>query len=263
VNLLSCSNCWFNGLQYGPLGLSAGYCAEHRVVLRQADWTTCPRHMRKDLAFDSAVKANRAHRLAYRADRVQFVLPGGGSPTEFTSPEPSALRADPVGDAVADFGELDSKIESLAQLNRIPGARAEIAILSLGRGYVRRCVERKGHWTSGLHLLVWTRKRMTSVPAVSIADFRLQTAAPMDRQAELAQWSIMMLRLCFISDVARHARSDDVSRLAHLQEEAAEATVVPSVKRLMKWARSRGVAAFDRALPQKRYVALARDLHRD
>lgn len=130
MNLLSCSNCWFNGLQYGPLGLSAGYCAEHRVVLRQADWTTCPRHMRKDLAFDSAVRANRAHRIAYRADRVQLVIPNGGTPTEFTSPEPSALREDPVGDAVADFGELDSKIESLAQLNSIPGARAEIVILT-------------------------------------------------------------------------------------------------------------------------------------
>jgi hypothetical protein len=33
-------------------------------------------------------------------------------------------------------------------------------MLSLGRAYTNRCVERGGSWTSGIHLLWWTRRRL-------------------------------------------------------------------------------------------------------
>ncbi len=69
------------------------------------------------------------------------------------------LESDPVSDVVAEYGEFDTKIESISQLRRIDGIRAEVAMLSLGRGYVRRCVARGGQWTSGLHMLAPVRAR--------------------------------------------------------------------------------------------------------
>src|SRR6266704_3183051 len=107
---LSCSNCCYNGLQYGSVGLSAGFCVEHRVVLRQSDETTCPRHLRKDLDRESRERAHAIHSQQFGNDVVQFVRtkqPVNGSPaTEWDS---LLLEMDPVGEAVANYGSLGSK----------------------------------------------------------------------------------------------------------------------------------------------------------
>ncbi len=80
------------------------------------------------------------------------------------------LRRDEVGELVSDYGTLGSTIESLAQLKRISGIRAELALLSLARGYVQNCVKRNGKWTSGLHLYWWTKSRLGEEPEIKIAD---------------------------------------------------------------------------------------------
>lgn len=267
--LHSCANCWFNGLQAGSVGISVGYCTEHRVVLRQPDHTTCGRHIRLDLTFDSAQQQSRLHSAVYTClDGVQRVADGavvrdGG----YIDHRVAALRSDPVGAIVTDYGEYGAKIESLAQLRALGTSRAEFALLSLGRAYVDRCVSRGGRWTSGLHLLWWTRQRLIDHlrPALSAADFRYQSAGSIGRQIELAQWWLVMLRLVFISDIGAHALDEDgtMGELADVAERAAADTQVPSLRKLTAWIRSTGLPLLDRCLPESRYRELAAEVHRE
>ena len=263
---LSCSNCCFNGLQYGSLGLTVGYCVEHKVVLRRADETTCGRHLRKDLGRDSRDLAQQHHAKAYSADYVQFVrtLEPAGNGAAAIETNTELLEKDPVGEAATDYGFLGSKIASLAQLRALPGIRAELAMLSLGRSYVRRCVLLGGAWTSGLHLFWWTRRRIGVRPNVDVTDFRLQTAASIERQAELAAWSIVMLRLNFLSDVGLSAPANEpVSQVADIVERAAEATEIPDLDSLMRWIRTDGDSRLETALPYESYNAKRALLHKD
>lgn len=259
--LASCSNCWFNGLQHGPVGLNVGYCTEHRVVLRRSDETTCTRHLRKDLLLKSSEAFNFKHRQVYVEDGVvRLVDAKRVTNGAFVSDEVAILRTDPVGDTVADYGEFDTKIESLSQLRAQATLRSEFAMLNLARAYTRRCVQRNGSWTSGLHILWWTRRRLTDeMPMVSIADLRYSAAASLKRQQELASWSLLMFRLVFISDIAAHAalRRDALAELESMAEVAAQETEVPSLRKLQSWVRGKGLDWFDRVLPQSRYQALA------
>lgn len=257
MNRLSCTYCSFNALQHGPLGLSVGYCVEHRVVLRRADETTCARQLRKDLSRQSRETAHAAHGKRY-LDVVQFI--DSHESVEETS-DTHLLEEDPVGDVVTSYGLLESKIGSLYQLRQIPGVRAELAMLSLGRGYVRRCFLRGGPWTSGLHLFWWTRQRLGRPPKIVISDFRTQTAASLDRQFELAAWSVVMLRLHFMSDVTAAApNTDDVSALADLVELAAEACQRPNLEELLAWIHARGEPLLLKSFPELRYATLRKDL---
>jgi len=266
MNLFACSNCCYNALQYGPLGLSIGYCVEHRVVLRQADETTCPRHVRKDLGGPSRETAHDHHRARYPLDVVQSLrtaAPATDDPA-IVDPDTRHLEEDPVGEAVTSYGSLDSKIASLAQLRAIPGARAELAMLSLGRGYVRRCLLRGGRWTSGLHLFWWTRKRIADEPVIGVRDFRHETAASLVRQFELAAWSIVMLRLHLLADVGGAAPKDDgVSVATGLVDDAAEATDLPDLASVLAWIRGTAEPRLEHALPRQRYGELRDALHRD
>ena len=263
--LLSCSNCSYNGLQFGAVGTSAGYCVEHHVVLRRADETTCPRHLRKDLGRDSREKAHAEHRKVFTEDLVQLTrtrepVNGSGAVDDDTS----ILEEDPVGEAVTNFGFLESKIGSLAALHQITGPRAEVALLSLSRTYLRRCLLKDGKWTSGVHVLWWTRKQVATPPKIAWSDMRIQTAATLERQFELAAWSIVMLRLNFVADLALSApENDPLSQLGDIVERAAEAAETPSLSALMAWIRDEGVPAFDKALPRERYTALRQELHQD
>jgi len=54
MKLNSCQNCWFNGLQYGAIGLTVGYCARHKKILNFPDGITCGLHLRKDLTLNRA-----------------------------------------------------------------------------------------------------------------------------------------------------------------------------------------------------------------
>jgi hypothetical protein len=267
--LLSCSNCWYNPLQSGSLGLSVGYCVEHRVVLRRADETTCSRQVRKDLLLDSALAGNVAHRQHYTADAGPQLLAAGNGRVNghYAEPDATLLRGEQVGAAVADYGEYGTKIESLAQLRALPGARAELALTSLARGYTRRCCDRGGRWTSGVHLLWWTRLRLEQAPkpAIDVRDLRYQLPIRLDRQVELAVWWLMMLRLVLVSDIGAHARDEGhpVADLADLAERAAADTEIPSVSKLSQWIRRVGLPAIDEALPEPRYRELASELHRE
>lgn len=262
---LSCSNCSYNALQYGSLGLSVGHCAEHGVVLRRADETTCARHLRKDLGRESREQAHLAHGRSYPLDVVQSVHTAAPVATEleFVDPDTQTLESDVVGSAVADYGALGSKIATLAQLKTIPGVRAELALLSLGRAYVRRCVMRQGPWTSGLHLLWWSRQRLADAPDVRISDIRRQTAARLERQAELAAWSVVILRLRLIADVAASApKEEGIFPLVDLIEAAAEASETPDLPTLLQWLKGEGARRVEGAFPVERYKWWRTELHK-
>lgn len=260
MNRLSCTYCSFNALQHGPLGLSVGYCVHHRVVLRRADETTCAMQLRKDLSRESREAARATHSHRY-LDVVQFI--DSHESAEETS-DSHLLEDDPVGDVATSYGLLDSKIASLYQLRQIPGVRAELALLGLGRGYVRTCFRRGGPWTSGLHLFWWTRRRLERHPQIHISDFHTQTAASLQRQFELAAWSVLMLRLHFMSDVAAAAPdTDEMFELANLVEFAAEACETPNLEALLAWIHAEGEPLLLRRFPEQRYEALRGDLHKD
>lgn len=265
---LSCANCCFNGLQHDTLGTSFGYCVEHRKVLRFAEELTCGRHFRKDLPLASAEREHRQHSQRYTDARVVFLRERSMSPeaSGFVAQDASPLRKDAVGDAIADYGMLGAKIESLARLRQLQGARAEIAMLSMGRSYVRRCVGRNGSWTSGIHLLWWTRLRLDHEPEVKASDIRLELAIPLARQVELAQWAVLMLRLIFISDIGQYAKSSGsrvaVGGLSSLAEEAAAETSAVAPQALITWLKRKGLRRFDQALPERSYMRMARELHR-
>jgi hypothetical protein len=266
--LLSCTNCCFNALQYDAIGTSVGYCTEHRVILNCASELTCGRHLRKDLSLDSARREHEVHRSQFPPGRVVLLRNKAQANGVYTSSgdgDLESLRRDPVANAVAEYGLLDTKIESLSQLRALPGTRAEISMLCLGRTYVRRCVERGGAWTSGLHLVMWTRRRLSEDPRIDVDDLRDEAALPLARRIDLAKWAVVMLRLIFVSDVATYAREagDRFGRLADLAESAAAETRVPSTRKLTAWTRRVGEKRFDAVLPWNTYVRLSRELHRD
>jgi len=259
--LASCSNCCFNGLQYGTVGLSVGYCAQHQVVLRRADETTCGRQFRKDLPAPTAESAQLHHATRFDLDKV--VAMGNGVPVgdrpEFIDPHGDGLLNDDIGAEVMDYGVDATKIHSIARLDGMSGGRAEVAWVSLGRTYVRRCAANGGSWTSGLNMLAWAKKRIDLRPDLAPADFRLQAKVPMARQEELAAWSIVMLRLTFIADVAVHAANrDEIEELATLPDEAA-AHASTDLKKLMQWVGKQAKPRLERLLPRSRYVRLLTD----
>lgn len=264
---IACANCWFNPLQMGAVGLSVGFCTRHGEVLLASSQTTCGLLRRKDLPLASALRESMVHGRTFSEDGVRLLRGGGPAEERASGAEANirALRRDLVGDAVADYGLLHSTVESLAQLRRIRGARAEIAMLSLGRGYVGNCIQRGGSWTSGLHLYWWTRLRLSELPTIELADLREESLLPIERRTELAQWSILMLRLAFIADLAGYAR-----RVGHplgaadgFLDEAALATGKPAPAPLRRWLEREARPRLDALLPEDEYQVLARDLHRE
>lgn len=263
---ISCANCWFNPLQMGAVGLPVGFCTRHGQVLFASSQTTCGLLSRKDLSLASALRENAMHGRSFSKGEV-CLLRGGPAAERVSGAEADirGLRRDAVGDVVADYGLLESTVESLAQLRRIRGARAEIAMLSLGRGYMGNCIQRGGSWTSGLHLYWWTRLRLSELPTIELADLREESLLSMERRIELAQWSLLMLRLSFITDLAGYAH-----RVGHalgaadgLLDEAALATGKPAPGPLRRWLEREARPRLDALLPEAEYQDLARALHRE
>lgn len=267
--LLSCVNCCHNPLQSDVVGTQYGYCTQHRKLLLVPEQTTCGRHLRKDLPIASAERERERHEQQFTPSAV--VNPNGkkhepvnGGYTSAAGTDFARLADDKVSDIVFEYGRLDSKVATMAQLRVLDGARPELAMLSLGRGYVSWCVSQKGKWTSGLHLLWWTRKRLSTTPDVKGTDLRTASPLPPARQIELAQWSLVMMRLMFISDVASFARGDDrFGNLAGLAEKAAEETGQLSPARLLRWVERKGAPAFDAVLSDKRYEQLATEVREE
>jgi hypothetical protein len=273
MQMLSCANCWYNPLQHDTIGLSVGYCVEHHVVLRRSDETTCGRQRRKDLSLPAVRAAHDGHRSQVKSDGVYkmkrqrtlvVVEPATEAEIEVDARD---LQADTVGKVVSEYGELNAKIESLSQLRQIPGIRADIALFSLGRAYVNRCVDRGGSWTSGVHLLWWAGERLAVEPDVRPTDVRMQAPVTLERQIELATWSVLILRLTFIADVAEHAAATNgspVATLRNLAERAAEETGNGiKAKPLLRWSARVARRALYEALPEDEYRRLAIALHKD
>ncbi len=260
--LASCSNCCFNGLQYGSVGLSIGYCVEHRQILRHADETTCGRHFRKDLPRAIADGFNQRHRTHFN-DNAIFQIRSKKDVTSdpsFTENDPSSLFGDATGSVVAEYG-IDAKIAALASLRRTPGARAELALLSLGRAYVRRCTLRGGSWTSGLHILWWTKERLAAPPKLEISEFRYQTQTSLERQEELAVWSLVMLRLTMVSDIGAAAAeaNHEIGTVAPFVEEAAERASTDLTK-LLRWVTKTAVPVLSKVLSWDKYSKIREGL---
>jgi hypothetical protein len=256
--LISCANCWFNGLQYGSVGLSFGYCTEHRLVLRKPDETTCGRQVRKDFLLYSAKESNRHHQKSFSKDIITtFDTKNIIDNREFIEKDNSFISHDDVGSIVAEYGEYDSKIESLSQLRSLKTFRSEFALLSLGRAYADRCVVRGGSWTSGIHLFWWIKRRLINAELAEPmpSDLRYSTSGSLQRQVELASWSLLMFRLTFISDLGIHSResSDSIDELSEIAEQAALDTEIPSKRKLLAWINKKGKQMLESAMPEQRY----------
>lgn len=273
MQLLSCTNCAFNGLQHDSVGMSVGYCTEHRRVLIVPAELTCGRHFRKDLALVSADREQRIHAQRFSSQGVLRLSrdrrPATLNEASASEADVATLRSDAVGSEVADYGTLSTKIVSLARLSSLPGARAEIALTNLGRVYVRRCVENEGAWTSGLHVFWWVRKRLLEEPQIKVDDLRYTSPIGLQRQVDLAKWSVVILRLMFLADVGAHAHATAgnekkrhrIHSLSGLAEQAAEATGDLSLSKLMRWLKREGIKSVDRAMSQAEYDHLAAELH--
>jgi hypothetical protein len=100
-------------------------------------------------------------------------------------------------------------------------------------------------------------------PLLNVDDIRGEAPLALERRIELAKWSIVMLRLIFVSDVALHAREAGhrFGRLATLAEEAAEETKVLSSRRLLTWAARKGRPRFESILPESAYIRISQQLH--
>jgi len=265
MNLHSCQNCWFNGLQYGALGLPVGYCSRHKKILNLADGTTCGLHLRKDLTVHRAKEVSKIHIKHYSTDLIGRVSNGLSYENDVSGSEKDVgkLRNDSIGDVVADYGELGSTIESLAQLKAMPGARAELAMLSLGRGYIQNCASRNGKWTSGLHLYWWSRKRLAEIPEIGVDNLRSVGATQLSRQSDLTAWSLIMLRLTFIDDITTYAnqQNDPLGKVQSLTEQAALTLDTFNLRSLSKWLKTEAAPQLDSRLSVTRYAELANELH--
>lgn len=280
MNLHSCSNCWHNGLQYDSVGLRVGYCTRHRVILRQADHSTCGQQHRKDLLHLSAERA--ALRQRERFSPLEVVRIDGerlnGSTGDYVSTDRSLLT-DSVASTVAEY-HLQSRITTFAQLRWIKGGRSELALVSLGRAYVANCMARDRKWTSGINIAWWVRERCLREPEPILQydqDIRYELPVSPERQIKLAKSSLLMLRLVFLSDLGRHAAdspqqdegspvirdtSKSVQQLATLADEAA-VEAGPELSDLVSWVQDVGLKRVDAALPKESYESIQLELHRD
>lgn len=255
--LTSCENCWFNPLQNGSVGLSIGYCTEHRMVLRDSSATTCGRHFRKDLPLASAESYATKHKEVFPSESsIQDLTrrEAAEDPLQITE-DTKLLRTDEVGELAADYGRFDGKIATLSELKRKISSRKEFACLNLGRSYVYRCKIRGGAWTSGLNILWWVKKQLPNEPNFVASDFRYAAAGNLTRQEELAIWSLLMARLLIISDVARNS-GGELQALENLPQRAADASTNLAPRKLLRWINSEAITTIDRVIPESRYRSI-------
>lgn len=173
------------------------------------------------------------------------------------------LCKDKVGELVADYGALNTTIESLARLDDVAGARAELARLSLSRCYVQNCIHRNGKWTSGLHLYWWTKSRLHELPDIDIKDLRSTADLSLDRAVMFNQWSIIMLRLLFIEDMAAYAVGDPLASAQGIIDKAALSVPDFNIRKLLKWLQREAGPSLDKYMDRKRYAELAKQLRVD
>ncbi len=127
---------------------------------------------------------------------------------------------------------------------------------------MRNCVRRGGEWTSGVHLVWWTRKRLRERPEVKVSDLRHPISTSLARQEDLTAWSVVMLRLHLLADVAVAApKLDPLSSLVSVAEEAAEATDTPDLNALLEWISRNLDPRLKTSLPDSWYEGWRAALH--
>lgn len=263
---LSCVNCCHNPLQLGPVGTSFGYCTRHAVVLTHPQLTTCGQLLRKDLLFTSAKREQLRHAKDYPEARVVLAAAPEVDARKkgFVETPNGQLPPDAVLEEVQSYGALDSKIATMAALHRISGSRAEVAMLSLSRGYFRNCVERGGRWTAGIHVAFWTLRRLDEDPPIKATDLRGPIGLSLGQTIAIARWTIIALRLALLADVGSRARqeNDRMGVMADLAANAVGAVRATDPDRLLAWL-SRKRPSWTAALTPKRYALVWKELHRD
>lgn len=263
---ISCVNCCHNPLQFGPTGTSFGFCARHRVVLQSPELLTCGHLRRKDLYGDSADREASIHSRMFIKSRPVLLH----SPKDRTAAErcfESANREVPddrVVEEVLGWGRI-TKIATIAALNQIPGARAEIALSSLGRVFVENCVRRggKSKWKSGIHIVWWTLRRLDGEPAIQATDLRTTFGQRIERVTAIARWLVIGQRLALLADVARHAgaEEDPLGTLASLPDEAALHGDPDQPEKTLRFLRSPSMRSrVKEALSRKRYESIREEL---
>lgn len=267
MNVLSCQNCWFNGLQYGALGLPVGYCIRHRKILNFADRTTCGMQIRKDLSLNRANEVAIAHSKVFIESKIVRWIDSTeiSSDVSSSTKDLAVLQRDKVGEAVTSYGSLNSKIESLSQLGMIHTARSDVAMTSLARAYVSNCIAQGGRWTSGLHLYWWTKKRLADIPKIEAEDLRFVGSTQLARQIELTSWSVMMFRLSFVDDVIQYAKKDgdEIAKVGELLNRAATAVSIFNVRKLGAWIRKDIIPELETRLDRTQYEKMANELHKE
>lgn len=262
----SCANCCFNGLQNQDIGLSVGYCVEHRAVLHESGSTTCARLFRRDLLLPEARKEQALQRTQVPDQVVSLRRLEPARRRGAPDKDAALLESDRVGSVLVDYRLLDSTNTSLNRLNEIETTRAEVARLGLTRTYVNGCMndpDGKG-WVSGFRYLWWTKLSLRTPPLIAVSDLWSAGRLPLSEQEDLARWSVLMERLTFLSDMGYHARETGtadryavgVARLKNLAEEAAATMAEPSSGRLLRWIERTGWKIVDRAFPRAHYEAL-------
>ncbi|WP_150126944.1 hypothetical protein [Sphingomonas panacis] len=235
-------------------------------MLNNADETTCGQHIRKDLGFERAQEVSRVHSKHFDNRIIVRVLGGEHLARDFSSSlqDEERLRRDEVADAVIDFGVLDTTISSLAQLKPMHTARSVIAMTSLGRAYVRNCRIRGGSWTSGINLYWWNKNRLDQIPELLVDDIRYTGATSLKRQADLAIWSVMMLRLCFIDDIVEAAfvENDEIGLERGITDRAATAVQDFDLRKLGVWIRRELLPSLAARLNNDRYRSIVGELKR-
>ncbi len=263
---LSCKNCCHNPLQLGLIGTTFGFCTRHETFLLAPHLTTCGQLFRKDLRAKKALRARAIQQQTFRPDQVSLLAePPRAAAEEGLVDTHASAPPDAVVEEVTAYGLLGSKIATMAALRRIDGVRAEIAMISLGRGYFQNCIERTGKWTSGVHLLQWTLARLTEEPILRATDL-LGPMPPrsMERTTELAIWEVIFFRLIFVADIAQQAQQeeDPLGQAVDLLGSAIEKTQPGSPESLLTWLRKHA-AKLHSAFPPARYDELRRALRKE
>jgi hypothetical protein len=228
--------------------------------------TTCGQLLRKDLLAESAQRERAIHAKSYPEDRVVTVAHPEqvASRKGYVEKPNGQLPAGPIIEELQNYGRLDSKIASMAALHRIPGTRAEVAMLSLSRGYFGNCIAQGGRWTAGVHLLFWTLGRLDQEPSIGATDIRGPIAFSLGHTIAVARWTVVAFRLAFVSDVGRAAgaEQDRAGKLARLPSQAVRAVPGVDPDRLLRWL-GKKKSSWSSALSPHRYARLREELHHE
>lgn len=261
---LACTNCCHNPLQLGPIGTPVGFCTRHQLTLLAPQHTTCGQLLRKDLLRERAIEERAIHQKQFSPRHVVIVETGGRALDRETIERPNGLLApDPVADEVTSFATIEPKIATLAALRRIGGVRAEVAFLSLSRGYFENCVRHKGQWTSGLHIAWWTLGRLTENAEPALTELREPVHSSLATFQDLARWYVVMLRLTLLADISSEAAAakDRFGQLRSVLQEIVISSRAGAGTDLLLKVRQKE-RRLKSALPLPRYKELGVRLHR-